>query len=98
MGRPKKVVKTVKAVKVVKEAKVEKVVTLDKRDLRKEYDRLLAEIIPNLLTHSQLKQGGSGVRSRYALEQGYAKTLPEINEIGRQLGLPKIGLGNLRRA
>jgi hypothetical protein len=50
-----------------------------------------------LLTKSQLKKGGTGVRSRSLRESGYQADINEINELGTQLGLPKIGLGEVRR-
>lgn len=59
---------------------------------------LIDEIIPKLLTNSQLRKGGSDIRSRYAKEQGYAAVLGEINELGTKLSFRPIGLGHLRKA
>ena len=64
--------------------------------LRVKYDQLIAEIKPHLLTKAQLKQGGSYNRAQYEKEKGFEVVLPEINALGKKLGLPKIGLGHLR--
>ncbi len=76
------------------------IVTKSQEDLgilEKKYNQLINEIKPHLLTKAQLKQGGGYVRSQYEKEKGYEAIIPEINEIGKELGRPKIGLGNLRR-
>ena len=65
-------------------------------DVKTKYERLVNEIKPKLLTNAQLKQGGSINRAKYEKEKGYAVVLTEINELGKQLGYPRIGLGNLR--
>ena len=65
-------------------------------DVKTKYERLVNEIKPKLLTNAQLKQGGSVNRAKYEKEKGYAAVLNEINELGKQLGYPRIGLGSLR--
>ena len=62
-----------------------------------EYNQLINEIKPKLLTKAQLKQGGAGIRSRYEKEKGFEVLMPEINELGKKLGKPRIGLGSLRQ-
>ncbi len=64
--------------------------TADKRQA------LIDEIKPHLLTKRQLKEGGSIIRHKYSLEAGYKKVIPEINALGKKLGLGPIGLGDLR--
>jgi len=61
------------------------------------YNQLINEIKPKLLTKAQLKQGGRDVRSRYEKEKGYEVLIPEINALGKKLGKPPIGLGELRK-
>jgi len=94
----KKIVK--KEVKVVKpkiETLSKELVTPDLKAIAEKRNALIAEIQPKLLTNSQLKQGGSNMRTRYALEKGYEAVLPEINELGAKLSLRPIGLGHLRK-
>lgn len=73
----------------------EKVVEVSK--LEAERNALIDDLRPRLLTKTQLKQGGGDVKSRYAGEQGYAAIIDEINKLGKELGLPMIGLGHLRK-
>lgn len=64
--------------------------------LKEKYERLINEIKPHLLTNAQLKSGGRVIRTQHQKEAGYANVINEINQIGQQLGYPKIGLGHLR--
>lgn len=98
--------KTVKKTKVVKEVelvikkKVAKPIVKPEptlKEIETKYNKMVEEIRPKLLTVSQLKRGGSGIRSRYAIEKGYEIVLPELNELGKKLGKAPIGLGNLRK-
>jgi len=82
--------------KKVKEVEVkEEVVEIS--ELEKKRNALIAEIKPKLLTKSQLKQGGAGVLSRHINEKGYEAIVDEINDLGKILGMPPIGLGHLRK-
>lgn len=86
--------------KIVKKVKKEEVVldvADDMKEIEEKRDKLIAEIKPHLLTKSQLRTGGSNIRFRHAQEKGYEAVIPEINELGKELGLPPIGLGHLRK-
>lgn len=65
-------------------------------EIQNKYNNLIAEIKPKLMTNAQLKRGGGQTRARYEKEQGFLAVLPEINALGKKLGLPPIGLGHLR--
>ncbi|MFH1640558.1 MAG: hypothetical protein ABIA66_01205 [Candidatus Omnitrophota bacterium] len=102
MAKAKK--KEVKPVK--KEVKpVEKVIappppvytSKELKDIAEKRDDLIAGVQAGLLTVSQLKRGGSGIRARHMTETGYSNVLAEINELGKKLSLKPIGLGNLRK-
>jgi len=67
------------------------------KEIAEKRDALIAEIRPKLLTKSQLRRGGSVIRSRYQAEAGYANVLAEINELGAKLRIRPIGLGHLRK-
>lgn len=67
------------------------------KDLTEKRDNLIAEIKPKLLSNASLRSGGSGVRSRHSQElSAFGSVLNEINELGKILGKPPVGLGNLR--
>ena len=74
----------------------ETVETENLQEIETKYNQLINEIKPKLLTKAQLKQGGSGIRSKHAQEKGYEVVMNEINELGKKLGKALIGLGNLR--
>ena len=98
----KKVKKEVKKAVKVKTIKVKVSLPEPKDDLketRKKYDELVNEIVSsNLLTNSQLKSGGEAIRQKYTCEVGgFTPVIDEINTLGKQLGLPSIGLGSLRK-
>lgn len=62
------------------------------------YNRLISEIRPNILSHSKIKSGGGDVRRLHAHEMSaYNGVLSEINEIGKRIGKPPIGLGHIRK-
>ena len=69
----------------------------DLKAIEAEYNQLINGIKPKLLTKEQMKRGGFGIRARYEKEKGYKALMPKINELGKKLGKPPIGLGNLRR-
>lgn len=85
---------------MAKKVIVKKVVEVkdDLKSIRIKRQGLIDEIIPQLLTNTQLKRGGSDIRARYAKEQGYAAIMGEVNELGAKLSLKPIGLGYLRKA
>lgn len=58
---------------------------------------LIKSVESKLLSKSQLKRGGSEIRSRHGKEQGYESILIEINKMGKRLGYPPIGFGHLRK-
>ena len=62
-----------------------------------ERQELIDVLKSKLLTNEQLKKGGSGVRVAYEREKGYQAVIDEINSIGKELGLPPVKLGGLRR-
>ena len=66
-------------------------------EISKKRDSLIKEIKSNLMPNSALRSGGPENRSRYAQEQAnYAPVIQEINELGTQLKIRPIGLGNMR--
>ena len=69
----------------------------DLKAIEARYNQLINEIKPKLLTKEQMKRGGFGIRARYEKEKVYEVLIPEINELGKKLGKPPIGLGSLRR-
>ncbi len=67
------------------------------KDLTEKRDNLIAEIKPKLLSNANLRSGGAGVRSKHSQEMAsFGPVLNEINELGKILGRPTLGLGNLR--
>jgi len=96
-GKKKEIKVAKKVVEKIAPKKTPKVTTTGLKDIEVKRNALIAEIKPKLLTNSQLKQGGSYIRTRYALESGYAAVLPEINFLGKKLGLRPIGLGTIRK-
>lgn len=67
------------------------------KDLTEKRDKLIAEIKPRLLSNSKLRSGGGSVRSKHGQEiANFSPVLNEINELGKILGQPPIGLGSLR--
>lgn len=67
------------------------------KDLTKKRDKLIAEIKPKLLSNANLRSGGGAVRSKHSQElASFGPVLNEINELGKILGQPSLGLGNLR--
>jgi len=65
--------------------------------LEEKYDRLVGEVKSRLIPNSQLITGGAGVRGKYSNEgSSFTPVLAEINEIGKKLGKPSVGLGHLR--
>lgn len=79
------------------EKELEEVKPDEVSELQKKRDALVASIKPRLLTQSQLKRGGGNIRARHIQEKGYEPIVDEINELGKKLGLPLIGFGNLRK-
>lgn len=67
------------------------------KDLTKKRDGLIAEIKSKLLSNASLRSGGGAVRSKHSQEiANFSPVLNEINEIGKILGKPPVGLGHLR--
>lgn len=67
------------------------------KDLTEKRDKLIAEIKPKLLSNAKLRSGGGAVRSKHGQEiANFSPVLNEINELGKILGQPPIGLGSLR--
>ena len=71
--------------------------TLDTKSLTAKREELIKIVKDKLLTNEQLKRGGIGIRVRYEQEKGYIAVVDEINELGEELGFPKITLGMLRK-
>jgi len=94
-----KAVKKVEVVKKVASKEIPKVVNIPKdlEAIRDKRDKLIAEIQPTLLTKSQLKSGGSAIRVMYMKETGLSNVISEINDLGKELHLQPIGLGDLRK-
>lgn len=93
-GRPKK--KIEKA--TIKKVEVPKIEAPKVTEKMKKAEEATKNLQSKLLTQSQLKTGGSWVRSRYAQEAGYVASLEEVNELRIEAGLSKIqGLGALRK-
>lgn len=97
--------KTVKSVS--KKAELEKELKAIKEEelkedliaMQKKYDGLINDIVSsNLLTNEQLKKGGEEIRQKYGQETAsWIPVLDEINTLGKKLGKPEIGLGQLRK-
>lgn len=66
-------------------------VLIDKRN------KLIVELREKLLTKQQMRDGGAGVRNRSINESGFIANVEEINLLGKQLGLPPVGMGSLRK-
>ena len=67
------------------------------KEIEKKRDSLINEIKPRLMSNGALKRGGSDARAKYSQEQAnYLPVIQEINDLGSELGLRQIGLGNLR--
>lgn len=80
--------------------KIEKTDTVEPikvSEVEKKRNALIDELRPKLLTQSQLKRGGSTIRSRFIAETGYVAIIDEINELGKELGLPPVGFSDLRK-
>ena len=69
----------------------------DIKSLIAKREELIKIVKDKLLTNEQLKRGGIGIRVRYEQEKGYIAVVDEINELGEELGFPKVTLGILRR-
>lgn len=82
--------------KKVKEVEVKEDV-VEVSELEKKRNALIDELKPRLLTKSQLKRGGGNTRSRHIAEQGYLAIVEEINELGKEIGLPPVGFDSLRK-
>jgi len=93
MRKVKKEVKK-KEIPKVEAPKAEKV---DATNLKTKHSELIKYLQGKLLTNEQLKRGGPGVRVKHELEKGYIAVIDEINEIGKELGLPKVSIGSLRK-
>lgn len=100
-----KVSEVKEVIKTKIEEKVEKKILDEKKAAEKllkerinKRNELIGEIRSKLLTHTRLKMGGADVRSIHAREQGYLPVLDEINKLGKLVGEPEIGLGQMRKA
>ena len=82
----------------VKESKESPVVSeVTAESDQEKYDRLTGEIRSKLMPNSRLITGGAGVRGKYSNEvSAFTPVLEEINELGKKLGKPPVGLGHLR--
>ena len=69
----------------------------DLTEIAKKRSALISLIKEKLLSKSQLKRGGFGIRERLEAEKGYIGNIREINALGKKLGVADIGLGTLRR-
>jgi len=81
----------------VKKAETPKAVPKDLAIIKAKRDELIKGLSENLLSVTQLKRGGPGIRARHMTETGYSNVVAEINELGKELCLKPIGLGNLRK-
>ena len=92
----KKVVKTV--IKKVVEKIVKKVKKEDSGISIKQWEKAVAEIKSDLMSHSTMKRGGRIVRSKHIKEQAkWTPVIAELNTIGKRLGCNTISFGNLRK-
>ena len=71
----------------------------DKRlaDIASQRNALIKEVRSKIMPNSALRRGGPGNRSKYSQEvTAWAPVIGQINELGRQLHIRDIGLGELR--
>ena len=67
-------------------------------ELEKKRNDLICEMRPNLLNKAQLRRGGSDVRGAHGREiSAWTPVLFEINELGKILGYPPVGLDQIRK-
>lgn len=89
-GRPKKNNGT-------NEVEVEEVSGEESNPLVEKRNKLISELREKLLTKQQMRDGGPGVRNRSINEAGYQANIDEINGLGKELGLPPVGMGDIRK-
>jgi hypothetical protein len=83
----------------------EKTVSLEKKEkevsplkaIEEKRNSLMTIVSKNILSKRQIKDGGRIAGDKHLQEVNYRATVEEINELGAELGLPKITLENLRR-
>ncbi len=84
------------------EPTTEEVIAMNEAKRKKAFtvirNKLINEIKPTLLSKSRIRQGGSDVRRVHSYEMSaHTKVLVQINMYGKEIGLPPIGLGHLRK-
>jgi hypothetical protein len=60
-------------------------------------ENLIKDLQSKLLTNAQMTRGSSTIKSQHLKESGYQAVVDEINKISREIGLPEVSIGSLRK-